>query len=76
MGVFWTKGGGMAISLSGVVIAVPWEYISWTWPCGGVRSDVAGEGTNPFWVELGEKFEIKVLSVRKGVSKHKRLNPE
>src|SRR5277367_3845746 len=66
MGVFCMNGGGIAISLSCVVVVKPWVYISCTCPCGGVvKSEVAGEGSKPLCVELGEKFEINVLSVRK-----------
>jgi len=38
-----------------------------------VKSEVAGEGSMPLCVELGEKFEIKVLSVRKEESTRFRL---
>lgn len=66
MGVFWTYGGGIAISLRCAVVVKPWVYISCTCPCGGVvKSEVAGEGSKPLCVELGGKFEINVLSVRK-----------
>lgn len=34
---------------------------------------MAGEGSRPLCVELGEKFEIKVLSVRKEESTRFRL---
>src|SRR5277367_4326281 len=74
MGVFCMNGGGIAISLSCVVVVKPWVYISCTCPCGGVfKSEVAGEGSKPLCVELGEKFETRVLSVRKEESTRFRL---
>jgi hypothetical protein len=54
----------MSVRWVGVIV---WENIFWTFARGGVISEVAGEGRSSFCD--GEKFDIKVLSVRKSPSK-------